>query len=207
MLRNWVKQSACNTQPFVSWCSHHSIHWWKFTQWRQRKAHTITDCTPCGNQEERRRDKTPAHTPKDWWYQLASHKFNTYLAWSHGQCGLLWQHVSGCRWFSDMNISQSSVVTRLRCHKIIYYCIIANLLLNLTLKGFWKLASIWLSYRQKYTPSGIFYSRHGVDSANTQGSCGDMLMGIGALQFSIYYSMFVWLMLVDYMHLSMQVLL
>jgi len=34
------------------------------SQWTQRQTHIMADCTPCSDQEERRSDKTPAHTIK-----------------------------------------------------------------------------------------------------------------------------------------------
>jgi len=44
--------------------------------------------------------------------------------------------VSNCHLFSDINISQGSVVTRLRCGGIFSYYFTANLLQNLTMKEF-----------------------------------------------------------------------
>jgi len=47
----------------------------------------------------------------------------------------------GCFCFSDINSSQGSVATRLRCGGIFYDSIAGNLLLSLLVKEFWKLAS------------------------------------------------------------------
>jgi len=44
--------------------------------------------------------------------------------------------VSNCRLFSDINISQSSVATRLRCGGLFSYNFTANLSLSLTMKEF-----------------------------------------------------------------------
>jgi len=49
--------------------------------------------------------------------------------------------TSGC--FSDINISEGSVVIRLRCGGIFYNSIDRNLLLSLLVKEFWKLACVW----------------------------------------------------------------
>jgi len=50
------------------------------------------------------------------------------------------------RSFYDVNISQGSVATRLRWGGIFNDCFIANFLENVTMKEFWKSASIWQSY-------------------------------------------------------------
>jgi len=47
-------------------------------------------------------------------------------------------HVSGCCCFSDINISQGSVATHLRCDRIFYYLFTIKLLLSLSVKEFWK---------------------------------------------------------------------
>jgi len=51
--------------------------------------------------------------------------------------------VSNCRLFSDIDISQGSVVTRLRCGEIFSYPFTANLSQNLTVKEYWKSVKIW----------------------------------------------------------------
>jgi len=48
--------------------------------------------------------------------------------------------------FYDINISQGSVATHLRWVGIFNDCFIANFLENVTVKEFWKSASIWRSY-------------------------------------------------------------
>jgi len=48
--------------------------------------------------------------------------------------------------FYDINISQGSVATRLRWGGIFNDCFIANFLETVTVKEFWKSASIWRSY-------------------------------------------------------------
>jgi len=44
--------------------------------------------------------------------------------------------VSNCHLFSDINISQGRVATRLRCGAIVIYHFTANLSLSLTIKEF-----------------------------------------------------------------------
>jgi len=53
--------------------------------------------------------------------------------------------------FPDINISQSSVATHLRCGGIFSYHFIANLLQSLTMKELWKSVYIWQSYSHKFT--------------------------------------------------------
>jgi len=50
--------------------------------------------------------------------------------------------------FLNTTISQGSVATHLRRGGAFNYFVTRNLLLSLTMKEFWKLASIWQSYRQ-----------------------------------------------------------
>jgi len=54
-------------------------------------------------------------------------------------------HVSGYFCFSDINISQGSVVTHLRCDGIFYYQFAGNLLLSLLVKEFGESVGIWQS--------------------------------------------------------------
>jgi len=55
-------------------------------------------------------------------------------------------YVSGCCFFSDINIlQQGSVATRLRYGEKFWYCLVTNLLLSLLVKEFWKSVSIWQS--------------------------------------------------------------
>jgi len=52
--------------------------------------------------------------------------------------------------FSDTNISQGSVTTPLRCGGICNDFFIANFLLSVTVKEFWKLINTWRSYGQEF---------------------------------------------------------
>jgi len=58
--------------------------------------------------------------------------------------------------FLNCDISQGSVVTHLSCGGIINKCFVANLLVNLSVKEFWKSVNIWRSYGQYY--SGLFFN-------------------------------------------------
>jgi len=59
-------------------------------------------------------------------------------------------HASDFRYFSDIDVSQGSATTYLRCGGIVAY-----LLLNLAVKNFGKSVNIWQSYWQYY--SGLFF--------------------------------------------------
>jgi len=48
--------------------------------------------------------------------------------------------------FLNTNISQISVVTQLRCGGILMKILLQNLLMNLSVKEFWKSVNIWRSY-------------------------------------------------------------
>jgi len=50
-------------------------------------------------------------------------------------------HASDFRYFSDIDVSQGSATTYLRCGGIVAY-----LLLNLAVKNFGKSVNIWQSY-------------------------------------------------------------
>jgi len=52
--------------------------------------------------------------------------------------------------FSDINISQGSVATRLRSDEIFSYYFIANLLLSLTVKESCKSVKFWQSYHHEF---------------------------------------------------------
>jgi len=52
--------------------------------------------------------------------------------------------------FSNIDISQGSVATRLRRGGIFKYCVTANFLLSPAVKEFWKSVNIWQSYGQGY---------------------------------------------------------
>jgi len=56
--------------------------------------------------------------------------------------------------FLNFDISRGSVVTQLRCGGIINESV-ANLLMNLSVKEFWKSVNIWRSYWKYY--SGWFF--------------------------------------------------
>jgi len=66
---------------------------------------------------------------------------------------------SNCRLFSDINISQGSVTTHLRCGGIYSYQFTANLLQTLTVKEFWKSVKIWQSYWYKFTATFFMFHR------------------------------------------------
>ena len=66
--------------------------------------------------------------------------------------------VSNCHLFSDINISQGSVATRLRCGGIFNYHFTANLSLSLTMKEFWKSVKIWQSYRHEFGGPVFFWN-------------------------------------------------
>jgi len=59
-------------------------------------------------------------------------------------------HISDCRHFSDIHISQGSVATYLRCGGICKHEFVANLSLSLPVKEFWKSVNIWGSYEQQF---------------------------------------------------------
>jgi len=58
--------------------------------------------------------------------------------------------------FLNTDISQGSVVTQLRCGGIVNEDFLANLLVNLSVKEFWKSVNIWQSCGQYY--SGLFFN-------------------------------------------------
>ena len=57
---------------------------------------------------------------------------------------LLFEH------FFNIDISQGSVATRLRCGGIFKYELVANLPVSLPVKEFWKSVNIWGSYGQEF---------------------------------------------------------
>ena len=59
------------------------------------------------------------------------------------------QHI-GRAMFSDINISQGSVVAPLRCGGICTDLFVANFLASLIMKEFWKSVNIWRSYGQEF---------------------------------------------------------
>jgi len=80
---------------------------------------------------------------------LSLNVFNTGL-----QCNLR---------FLSTTVLQGSVATRVNYSKIFDDFFIANLLLSVTVKEFWRLVKIRQSYGKK--SSGTFFSGHGVDAS------------------------------------------
>jgi len=64
-------------------------------------------------------------------------------------------------WLLNMDFSQGSVATRLRRGGISKYYFIENLLLNITIEGFWKSVNIWQSCGQDH--GVLFFLTHSVD--------------------------------------------
>ena len=62
--------------------------------------------------------------------------------------------------FLNTDISQGSVATRLGCGGIFVYDFVANFLLSLTVKEFWKSVNIWWSYGQEL--GVLFFLTHSV---------------------------------------------
>jgi len=71
--------------------------------------------------------------------------------------------------FVSTDISQRSVLTQLRCGGIINKHFVANLLMNLPVKEFWKSVNIWRSYGQYY--SGLLWSPYGIGQTIIFSSC------------------------------------
>ena len=69
---------------------------------------------------------------------------------------LLLEHCN----FLNIDISQGSVATRLRCGGIFKYDLVANLPMSLPVKEFWKSVNIWGSYGQEF--GVLFFLRHSV---------------------------------------------
>ena len=61
------------------------------------------------------------------------------------------------------DISQGSVATRLGCDGVFIHHFVANFLLSLTVKEFWKSVNIWWSYGQEL--GVLFFLTHSVVSA------------------------------------------
>ena len=72
--------------------------------------------------------------------------------------------IIGHAMLSDINISHGSVATPLRCGGICNDVFIANFLLSVTVKEFWKSVIIWRSYGQEF--GVLFFMDHGVDVIN-----------------------------------------
>jgi len=64
--------------------------------------------------------------------------------------------VSNCHLFSDINISQGSVATHLRCGGIFSYHFTANIPRSLTMTRFRKSVEIWQSYLHKFAGPVFF---------------------------------------------------
>ena len=76
---------------------------------------------------------------------------------SHGSLlQILLEHCD----FLNIDISQGSVATRLRCGGIFKYELVANLPVSLPVKEFGKSVNIWGSYGQKF--GVLFFLRHSV---------------------------------------------
>jgi len=73
-------------------------------------------------------------------------------------------HISDCRQFSDVHISQGSVETYLRCGGIFEYDFAANLPVSLSVKAFGKSVNIWRSYGQEF--SVLFFTHNLVCKCN-----------------------------------------
>jgi len=61
---------------------------------------------------------------------------------------LITMHVSDCRWFSDINVSGGNVATLVRCARTVGDYFTANLVVNLSVKEFWKSVNIRRCYEQ-----------------------------------------------------------
>jgi len=66
-------------------------------------------------------------------------------------------HISDCRQFSYIHISQGSVATYVRCDWMLKYEFVENLPLSLSVKEFWKSLNIWGSYGQDF-PAFLIHS-------------------------------------------------
>jgi len=60
-------------------------------------------------------------------------------------------HISDCRQFSGILISQGSVATYLRCGGVFKYESVANFSVSLSAKEFIKPVNIWGSYGQEFS--------------------------------------------------------
>jgi len=60
-------------------------------------------------------------------------------------------HISDCRQFSDILISQGSVATYLRCGGVFKYESVANFSMSLSANKFRKPVNIWESYGQEFS--------------------------------------------------------
>ena len=83
--------------------------------------------------------------------------------------------------YSDINISQGSVATHLRCGGILKYDYVANLL-GLTVKNCWKSVNTWQSYCRSIVAS---FSGHGVQHILLWKSA---IMDISVLSTIVYFT-------------------
>jgi len=104
-------------------------------------------------------------TPDIWWVETIVACYSTRPHWPWHQDRHISKSISAQNWckkfwwpvlsnveqFLNGNISNGSVVTHLRWGGIGNDDFIANLLLSLRLKEFWKSVNVWRSYRQKYS--------------------------------------------------------
>jgi len=72
---------------------------------------------------------------------------------------LITMHASNFRQFSNIDVSQGSSETRLRCGGIANDHFVAYLPVNLKVKKLWKSVNIWQSYGQYYSGLFFFYSQ------------------------------------------------
>jgi len=87
------------------------------------------------------------HIPKNMYFPDGVRTPLTPLVWLHH-----WSlHISGCRQFTDIHISQGSVATYLRSGGICKCKFVANLSLSLRVKAFWKSVDSWRSYGQEFS--------------------------------------------------------
>jgi len=75
-------------------------------------------------------------------------------------------HISDCRQFSDIYISQGSVAIYIRCGGIIEYDVAAHLQVILPVKEFRKSVNIWGSYGQEFNV--LFFWTHSVYKVQSQ---------------------------------------
>ena len=102
---------------------------------------------------------------------------------------LLLEHCN----FLNIDISQGSVATRLRCGGIFKYELVTNLPVSLPVKEFWKSVNIWGSYGQEF--GVLFFLRHSVvsfhshfKSCNLSSSSSSLLL----ILLGCFHSVFLW---------------
>jgi len=90
---------------------------------------------------------------------ILPHKYVKTVFWVAKCYSLLQSHLKHCD-FLNIDISQGSVATYLRCGGIFKYQFVANLPMTLPVKEFWKSVNIWGSYGQEFTV--LFFLTHSV---------------------------------------------